>query len=109
MITTVSPPSVSRLPDARPTVAAFAEEYIAAHIRDLKGLPFAEIGRAVELFRSAHRAGRRIFIFGNGGSAANASHFATDLGKGASDALGRRFKVLSLTDNVAWLTAIGND
>jgi D-sedoheptulose 7-phosphate isomerase len=48
-------------------------------------------------------------VFGNGGSAANASHFATDLGKGASDKLGRRFRVMALNDNVAWMTALGND
>lgn len=52
---------------------------------------------------------RQILVFGNGGSAANSSHFATDLGKGASDKLGRRFRVLSLNDNVSWLTALGND
>ncbi|MFM9080991.1 MAG: SIS domain-containing protein, partial [Opitutaceae bacterium] len=43
------------------------------------------------------------------GSASNASHFATDLGKGSSDKLGKRFRVLSLNDNVSWMTAIGND
>ena len=48
-------------------------------------------------------------MFGNGGSAANCSHFATDLGKGSSDAIGIPFKVLSLNDNVSWMTAIGND
>jgi D-sedoheptulose 7-phosphate isomerase len=47
--------------------------------------------------------------FGNGGSASNASHFATDLGKGSSDKLGKRFRVLSLTDNISWITALGND
>lgn len=103
-------PSPSNAPAAtRPLVAPFAEKYVAAHIRDLQSLPLAQISGAIELLRAAHAANRRIFIFGNGGSAANASHFATDLGKGASDALGCRFKVLSLTDNVAWLTAIGND
>ena len=43
------------------------------------------------------------------GSASNASHFATDLGKGSSDTWPARFRVLSLNENVAWLTAIGND
>jgi D-sedoheptulose 7-phosphate isomerase len=52
---------------------------------------------------------RQVFTCGNGGSAANASHFATDLGKGASDKLGKRFRVLSLNDNVSWMTALGND
>jgi D-sedoheptulose 7-phosphate isomerase len=48
-------------------------------------------------------------VFGNGGSAANASHFVTDLGKGASDKVGRPFRCLSLNDNVSWMTALGND
>jgi D-sedoheptulose 7-phosphate isomerase len=52
---------------------------------------------------------RQVFVFGNGGSASNASHFATDLGKGASDKIGKRFRILSLNDNVAWLTALAND
>src|SRR4029078_6251554 len=52
---------------------------------------------------------RQMFVLRNGGSAANASHFATDLGKGSSDKLGKRFRVLCLNDNVSWMTAIGND
>src|SRR5580765_5828042 len=39
----------------------------------------------------------------------NSSHFATDLGKGASDKVGSRFRVLSLNDNVSWMTALAND
>ena len=41
--------------------------------------------------------------------AANSSHFATDLGKGASVKLGKGFRVLSLNDNMSWMTALGND
>jgi D-sedoheptulose 7-phosphate isomerase len=56
---------------------------------------------------------RTIFAVGNGGSASNASHFITDLGKGASDALENeglgRFSAISLSDNVSWITALGND
>ena len=63
------------------------------------------IGLLVETFKNE----RQIFVFGNGGSAANASHFATDLGKGSSDKLGKRFRVLSLNDNVSWMTALAND
>ena len=40
-------------------------------------------------------SGKKIIIFGNGGSAANASHFVTDLGKGSSDAVGKRFRCMS--------------
>src|SRR5690348_12340853 len=45
-------------------------------------LPYAEIERVVELLLQAYEGGRRVFLFGNGGSAALASHFACDLGKG---------------------------
>lgn len=83
--------------------------YIAAQHRALDSVPVAEIERLIHTVRTAWRGDARVFSIGNGGSAANASHFATDLGKGASDALPRRFRVLSLTDNVPWLTAIGND
>jgi D-sedoheptulose 7-phosphate isomerase len=72
-------------------------------------VPLAEIERLTHTLRRAWLADAQVFVIGNGGSAANASHFATDLGKGASDRLPRRFRVLSLTDNVAWLTALGND
>jgi D-sedoheptulose 7-phosphate isomerase len=50
-----------------------------------------------------------IFIMGNGGSASTATHFANDLGKGASRSGKLPFRVISLTDNVAWLTALAND
>ncbi len=72
-------------------------------------IPLAEVETIIGLLRAARDKGAQIFVFGNGGSASNASHFVTDLGKGASDACGTRFKVLSLNDNTAWITALGND
>src|SRR5712672_204385 len=60
-------------------------------------------------FGDALKEDRQILVFGNGGSAANSSHFATDLGKGASDKVGKRFRILSLNDNVSWMTALSND
>ena len=83
--------------------------YIAAQHQALDSVPVAEIERLAQSVRAAWLKDGQIFAIGNGGSAANASHFATDLGKGASDRLPRRVRVLSLTDNVAWLTALGND
>lgn len=92
-----------------PALSTWADLYLARQ-RDLCGrLPVAEVTELVQVLHAAHRRGAQIFVFGNGGSAANASHFATDLGKGASDALGAPFRILSLNDNTAWLTAIGND
>jgi D-sedoheptulose 7-phosphate isomerase len=67
------------------------------------------VERLTQTVRAAWLRDAQIFAIGNGGSAANASHFATDLGKGSSDKLHQRFRILSLADNVAWLTALGND
>lgn len=65
--------------------------------------------RAVELLRQAREAGNQIFTCGNGGSGANASHFACDLGKGAGYGRTNRFKIISLNDNIPTLTAYAND
>ena len=83
--------------------------YIEAQKAALDSIPVKQVESIIRKLKDAHTEGRQIFVFGNGGSASNASHFATDLGKGSSDALGERFKVLSLNDNVSWITAIGND
>jgi D-sedoheptulose 7-phosphate isomerase len=90
-------------------VQQWIEEYIRAQKAAHDSIQPAAVARLIETFRQALRDDRQIFIFGNGGSAANASHFATDLGKGSSDKLGRRFRVLALNDNVSWMTALGND
>lgn len=84
-------------------------DYLKAQKAALDSIPVEAVAQLIELLRRALREDRQIFVFGNGGSAANSSHFATDLGKGASDKLGRRFRVLSLNDNVSWMTALGND
>ncbi len=74
-----------------------------------------DVEHLADLVYEAWEKGRFVFIFGNGGSAATASHFAADWGKNCVSAEdlakigGRRLKVLSLTDNVAWLLALGND
>jgi D-sedoheptulose 7-phosphate isomerase len=84
-------------------------DYIRAQKAAHDSIPVDALASLIDELRLAHREGRQIFVLGNGGSAANSSHFATDLGKGASDKLGKRFRVLSLTDNVSWMTALGND
>lgn len=84
-------------------------EYVRAQKAALDAIPVDAVVRLIDTFQKALAEDRQIFVFGNGGSASNASHFATDLGKGASDKTGRRFRVLSLNDNISWLTALGND
>jgi len=83
--------------------------YLTAHKATLDSIPTAAVAALIDQVRSALKEDRQVLVFGNGGSAANASHFATDLGKGASDKLGKRFRVLSLNDNVSWMTALAND
>jgi len=88
-------------------------DYIRAQKAAHDSIPVDAVAQLIEKLRAALAEDRQIFVFGNGGSAANSSHFATDLGKGSSDKVvaktGKRFRVLSLTDNVSWMTAIGND
>ncbi len=67
--------------------------------------------RFVETLFEAFESGSTIFLAGNGGSAANASHFGQDLAKGTLSSMDarRRFRVLPLTDNIGFITALAND
>jgi len=90
--------------------------YVRSYVEDLNWT-LEEVDRGmlrqiVELFQQARDAGRQILVVGNGGSASTASHLACDLGKGTVDFSNpdfKRFRVLSLADNTALITAIGND
>jgi D-sedoheptulose 7-phosphate isomerase len=84
-------------------------DYLKAQKTAHDSIPVDAVIGLIEKFRAVLKEDRQVFVFGNGGSAANASHFTTDLGKGASDKIGKRFRVLSLTDNVSWMTALAND
>ncbi len=88
---------------------SWIRDYVAAQAKLLASLSVADIASLAAVISRAGAEGRRIFVCGNGGNAANASHFATDLGKGASAVTPRPFRVLSLADNTSWITAIGND
>lgn len=84
-------------------------DYLSAQKRAVDSIKAADVAALVETLKAAHQADAQIFACGNGGNAANASHFITDLGKNSSEAMGRPFRCLSINDNVSWLTAIGND
>jgi len=77
----------------------------------LQRLDYSAVNRLVEKLFEAYQEGRRVFIFGNGGSAATASHFAEDLAKGTVKDLSvpKRLRVSSLTDSVPFISALGND
>jgi D-sedoheptulose 7-phosphate isomerase len=69
----------------------------------------AQIEKAIEAFMRVYHSGNVIYIFGNGGSAATATHATGDFIKGASFGLEKRFKMISLVDNLPALMAIAND
>src|SRR3989344_2886654 len=91
--------------------------HIVKYIDDLKfaleKLPHEKIEEAIEIILKAFKKDRKIFIMGNGGSASNASHMACDFSKGTLrrvyDENEKRIRVISLTDNVAIMTAFAND
>ncbi len=72
-------------------------------------VPFEAVDAVVERLHQANQAGQTIFICGNGGSAATATHFACDLAKRPIVARQPRFRVIALTDNNALMTALSND
>ncbi|AIC27436.1 phosphoheptose isomerase [Rhizobium etli bv. mimosae str. IE4771] len=87
--------------------------YVSAVQNALTQTDITALDNVVEIFKTAFWKHRQIFVFGNGASAALASHMATDAGKLLivdNGAGGRtRLRIQSLNDNCAWLTAIGND
>ena len=72
-------------------------------------LDTAVIHQVIQILHQARLQGQQIFIMGNGGSAATASHFACDLAKGTVSGSLPFFRVMALTDNVALMTAYAND
>jgi D-sedoheptulose 7-phosphate isomerase len=86
---------------------------VAQYITDLQDtldrLPLEQIERIIKTLIEAQMTGQTVYIFGNGGSASTASHFACDLGKNTALPELPRLRVLALTDNVELITAWAND
>ena len=90
-------------------LSQWLQNYVRTQCAALQSIPLDSVATVISRLQSDLKQDRQIFVLGNGGSASNASHFATDLGKGSSDKIDQRFRVLSLNDNVSWMTALGND
>ena len=75
----------------------------------LDAIPTDAAEKFLQLLESAYQDGRQVFLMGNGGSGSTASHAASDLNKGVSYGRAKRFRVMSLSDNMATLTAYAND
>lgn len=86
-----------------------ATRYLAGIRQALDGISLAPVERLIALLIDAAHTGKRVYLVGNGGSAATASHFACDLGKGTRSAAAPHFRVIALTDNVPLITAWAND
>jgi D-sedoheptulose 7-phosphate isomerase len=87
----------------------FSQVYKTELLKTIESIDLACVDLAIEWFREAREAGRRIFVCGNGGSASTASHFACDVVKGASYNRDRRFRIMALTDQLPTITAYAND
>jgi len=87
----------------------YPEQYKAAVLQAIEAIPLDKVELAIQWFREARAAGRQIFVCGNGGSAANASHLACEVLKGASYGRPSRFRILALTDSMPTITAYAND
>ena len=87
----------------------YAADYFKALHTCLKKIPLEDIDKVVNLIYSAYQNGNKIFVMGNGGSASTASHFVNDLNKLCAVEGKKRFKAISLSDNIPWVTAIAND
>jgi D-sedoheptulose 7-phosphate isomerase len=87
-----------------------AKQYFEELQRVMVSFPKEGIDQIAETLVKAYDARQTVYLFGNGGSAALASHLACDLGKGTAYCNGgKRFRVLSLADNLPTLTAWAND
>ena len=88
-----------------------AGDYLALVCTEIQNLDTAEVEKVSDLIEQAYDSGRFVFIIGNGGSGANASHLCEDLAKCTLCDFEnqKRLKVLSLTDNTAGIMAWAND
>jgi D-sedoheptulose 7-phosphate isomerase len=87
----------------------FKNGYFEELKETLEEISLEKVQKVVEIIYEAYREGKQVFIMGNGGSAATASHFACDLSKGTIVEGKERFKVISLNDNMSLITALSND
>lgn len=97
--------NIERLYEERSEPAEFVDGYLSYLADILAKIDREQVAEFIETLRRARRDASTVFFMGNGGSAATASHFQNDLTRWRESPM----RVISLTDNVAVITAIGND
>jgi len=85
------------------------EAYLKKLQNTISQLDQHAIDSVLNVLADAYQTGKNVIIFGNGGSASTASHLASDFNKGISLGKSKRFKVISLCDNIPTIMAISND
>jgi D-sedoheptulose 7-phosphate isomerase len=93
----------------KPKLRDFVDSYLDRLKETIEAMPVERIEAMGEILFSAYKHGKQVFIIGNGGSAATASHMACDLGKNTISPNRPRFRVMSLNDNMPLLSALAND
>jgi D-sedoheptulose 7-phosphate isomerase len=83
--------------------------YLAAHQQLSEKLDTEVFQKGIEMIKAAFEGGNKVLTCGNGGSASTASHYITDWNKMVSLETGKKFRGVSLCDNVGLITAYGND
>jgi D-sedoheptulose 7-phosphate isomerase len=91
------------------TVETHVHDYLGRLVATLKEIPTDRVERLADLLYRAYADGKQVFTFGNGGSASTASHMAADLSKNTIGPNMRRFRIMSLNDNMSLVTALAND
>lgn len=91
--------------DYRPEI----KKYIEDEIEVLQKLDIDSISEVMNILEEARIGGNTIFIFGNGGSSATASHYQNDFNKGLSEHIDPKYNFQCLNDNIATLMAVAND
>jgi D-sedoheptulose 7-phosphate isomerase len=98
------------LAEVSPSIeASYSGKYLRGLMPVLEQLPVSAIDEVVSHLLHAYQHNRTVYLFGNGGSAALASHAACDLGKGTAVSTQKPFRVVSLTDNMPLISAWAND
>ena len=100
--------NVERIFKAKESTQHFVKGYLEYLKSVLDQLNLDDIAKFIDTIKEARANDQFIYFIGNGGSAATASHFANDLSIGTRSST-KPFRIMSLTDNVPVLTAIGND
>jgi D-sedoheptulose 7-phosphate isomerase len=99
----------SLTPTSEGSLTRFIADYVERLQEVIADLPLDRIEQIGEIIYRAYENRKQLFIIGNGGSAATASHMACDMAKNTITAHAPRFRILSLTDNTPLLSALAND